>query len=57
MLTRNRQDIEARLADLERADHQPVDLEAATTEALGYPAKFPAMSCRKERRWIRERSP
>jgi len=29
-----KQDLEARLADLERIDYQPIDLEAATREAL-----------------------
>ncbi len=35
-----RRDLEARLADLERIDYQPVDLEAATREALAYLARF-----------------
>jgi hypothetical protein len=35
-----RQDLEARLADLQRVDYQPVDLEAATREALAYLARF-----------------
>ncbi len=35
-----KQDLEARLADLERIDYQPVDLEAATREALAYLARF-----------------
>src|SRR5207245_6078039 len=35
-----KQDLEARLADLERIDYQPVDLEAATRDALAYLARF-----------------
>jgi DNA invertase Pin-like site-specific DNA recombinase len=35
-----RQDLEARLADLQRVDYRPVDLEAATREALAYLARF-----------------
>jgi DNA invertase Pin-like site-specific DNA recombinase len=35
-----RRDLEARLADLERVDYQPVDVEAATADALAYLAKF-----------------
>jgi DNA invertase Pin-like site-specific DNA recombinase len=35
-----RQDLEARLADLERVDYQPVDVEAATADALANLAKF-----------------
>ena len=33
-------DLEARLVDLERVDYQPVDLEAATRDALAYLARF-----------------
>ncbi len=33
-------ELEARLADLARVDYQPVDLEAATSEALGYLGRF-----------------
>ena len=32
--------MEARLADLERVDYQPVDVEAATADAMAHPAKF-----------------
>src|SRR5712691_4985442 len=35
-----KQELEARLADLERVDYQPVDLEAATRDALTYLARF-----------------
>ncbi len=35
-----KQELEPRLADLERVDYQPVDLEAATTAALAYLARF-----------------
>jgi hypothetical protein len=35
-----RRDAEARLADMERVDYQPVDVEAATADALAYLAKF-----------------
>ena len=35
-----KQEIEPRLADLERVDFQPVDLEAATRDALAYLARF-----------------
>ncbi len=35
-----RQEVEPRLADLERVDFQPVDLEAATRDALAYLARF-----------------
>jgi Recombinase zinc beta ribbon domain len=35
-----RQELEPRLADLERVDFQPVDLEAATRDALAYLARF-----------------
>ncbi len=35
-----KQDLEARLADLERVDYQPVDLEAATADALAYLGRF-----------------
>ncbi|MGH2667836.1 MAG: recombinase family protein, partial [bacterium] len=35
-----KQDLEARLGDLERVDYQPVDLEAATRDALAYLARF-----------------
>ncbi len=35
-----KQDLEARLADLERVEYEPVDLEAATADALAYLAKF-----------------
>ena len=35
-----KQELEARLADLECIDYQPVDLEAATREALAYLARF-----------------
>ncbi len=31
-----KQELEPRLADLERVDFQPVDLEAATRDALGF---------------------
>src|SRR5713101_1259437 len=36
----HKQELEARLADLERIDYQPVDLEAATRDALAYLARF-----------------
>ena len=36
----HKQEIEPRLADLERVDFQPVDLEAATRDALAYLARF-----------------
>jgi site-specific DNA recombinase len=35
-----RQELEPRLADLERVDYQPVDIEAATRDALAYLARF-----------------
>src|SRR5436309_14085660 len=35
-----KQELEPRLADLERVDFQPVDLEAATRDALAYLARF-----------------
>jgi hypothetical protein len=35
-----RQDVEARLADLVQVDCRPVDIEAATADALAYLAKF-----------------
>ena len=35
-----KQDLETRLADSERIGSQPVDLEAATREALAYLARF-----------------
>src|SRR6266699_2172831 len=35
-----KQELEPRLADLERVDYQPVDLEAATPDALAYLARF-----------------
>ena len=35
-----KQDLEPRLVDLERVDFQPVDLEAATRDALAYLARF-----------------
>jgi recombinase-like zinc beta ribbon protein len=35
-----KQEVEPRLADLERVDFQPVDLEAATRDALAYLARF-----------------
>ncbi len=35
-----RQELEPRLADLERVDFQPVDLEAAARDALAYLARF-----------------
>ncbi len=33
-------DLEARLSDLERVEYEPVDLEAATTDALAYVGRF-----------------
>jgi site-specific DNA recombinase len=35
-----RQELEARLADLQRVDHRPVDLEAATRAALAHLGRF-----------------
>jgi len=35
-----KQELEPRLADLERVDFEPVDLEAATRDALAYLARF-----------------
>jgi site-specific DNA recombinase len=35
-----RQTLESRLADLERVDYHPIDLEAATREALAYLGRF-----------------
>ncbi len=35
-----KQDVEARLADLDRVEYQPIDLEAGTRDALAYLARF-----------------
>jgi len=35
-----KQELEARLTDLARVDYQPVDLEAATSEAFAYLGRF-----------------